>query len=89
MELAGNTADFAVIDLLMAQAMVGQGDYADLAIVEAIELEPEVYAIGFRKGSDLVAKVNEAILKLAENGKLAEIAAKYDLSNAWIPNIGE
>ena len=89
MELAGNQADFAVIDLLMAQAMVGTGDYEDLAIVEAIELEPEVYAIGFRKGSDLVAKVNEAIVKLSQNGKLAEIAAKYNLSNALITNIGE
>ena len=89
MELAGNQADFAVIDLLMAQAMVGTGDYEDLAIVEAIELEPEVYAIGFRKGSDLVAKVNEAIVKLSQNGKLAEIAAKYNLTNALITNIGE
>ena len=89
MEVKGGTADFAIIDVLMAESMVGKNDYADLAIVTAVELEPEVYAIGLRKGSDFTAKVNAAIEKLSENGKLAEIAAKYDLSNALIPNIGK
>ncbi|MBQ9735526.1 MAG: transporter substrate-binding domain-containing protein [Clostridia bacterium] len=89
MEVKGGTAKFAVIDVLMAESMVGKADYADLAIVTAIELEPEVYAIGLRKDSDFTAKVNAAIAKLSENGKLAEIAAKYDLSNALIPNIGK
>lgn len=89
MEVKGGTADFAVIDVLMAESMVGKNDYSDLAIVTAVELEPEVYAIGLRKGSDFTAKVNAAIEKLSENGKLAEIAAKYELSNALIPNIGK
>ena len=89
MEVKGGTADFAVIDVLMAESIVGENDYADLAVVTAVELEPEVYAIGLRKGSDFTAKVNAAIEKLSENGKLAEIAAKYDLSNALIPNIGK
>ena len=89
MEVKGGTADFAVIDLLMAQSMVGQGDYADLAIVTAIELDAEVYAIGLRKGSDFTAKVNAAIEKLSEDGTLAEIAADYGLSNALIPDIGK
>ena len=89
MEVKGGTAKFAVIDVLMAESMVGQADYSDLAIVTAIELEAEVYAIGLRKGSDFTAKVNAAIAKLSENGKLAEIAAKYELSNALIPNIGK
>ena len=89
MEVKGGTAKFAVIDVLMAESMVGKEDYADLAIVTAIELDAEVYAIGLRKGSDFTAKVNAAIAKLSENGKLAEIAAKYELSNALIPNIGK
>ena len=88
MELKAGTIDFAVIDVLMAEAMVGQGDFADLAINNAYTPEPEVYAIGCRKGSDMTAKINEAILKLVENGKLAEIAAKYELSDALIKNIG-
>ena len=89
MELKAGTIDFAVVDVLLANSLVGKGDYADLAQCTAIALDPEVYAIGFRKGSDFTAKVNEVIVKLAENGKLAEIAEKYGLKNALIPNIGK
>ena len=91
MEVKGGQAQYAVIDVLMAESMVGKAgtDYADLTIVSAIELEAEVYAIGLRKGSDFTEKVNAAIEKLSENGKLAEIAAKYELSNALITNIGK
>lgn len=88
MEVDAGTCDFAVIDVLMAEAMVGKGDYEDLEINTAYTPEPEVYAIGCRKGSDFTAKINEAIKTLSENGKLAEIAAKYDLSDALIENIG-
>ena len=88
MELKAGTIDFAVIDVLMAEAMVGQGDFTDLSINNAFTPDPEVYAIGCRKGSDMTAKLNEAIAKLSANGKLAEIAAKYDLSDALIQNIG-
>lgn len=89
MELKAGTIDFAVVDVLLANSLVGKGDYADLAQNTSITLDPEVYAIGFRKGSDFTAKVNEAIVKLSENGKLAEIAEKYGLKNALIPNIGK
>lgn len=88
LELKAGTADFAVIDYQMAKAMVGQGDYADLAVNEAYAPESEVYAIGARKGSDLTAKINEAMKTLSENGKLAELAEKYGLTNDLIANIG-
>lgn len=88
MELIAGNADFAVIDYQMAKAMVGNGDYKELAINDAVELEGEVYAIGARKGSDFTAKVNEAIKVLSANGKLAELAEKYGLTNDLIPNIG-
>lgn len=88
MELSAGNADFAVIDYQMAKAMVGTGDYKDLAINNAVEPEAEVYAIGARKGSDFTAKVNEAIKALSANGKLAELAEKYGLTNDLVPNIG-
>lgn len=88
MEVLSGTADFAVIDYQMARAMVGQGDYAELAINDAVQPESEVYAIGCRKGSDLTAKINEAIKALSEDGTLAALAAKYGLENDLIENIG-
>lgn len=83
-EVKSGTADFAVIDIIMAKSMVGKGDYADLAIQEAIQLEAEEYAVGFRKGSDMAAKVNDAFAKLLANGKLEELATKYGVANALV-----
>lgn len=80
-EVKSGAVDFAVVDIVLAKNICGQADYADLAIVDAIELESEIYAIGFKKGSDLTAKVNDAIKQLEENGKLAEIAKKYGFEN--------
>ena len=80
-EVKSGAVDFAVVDIVLAKNICGQGDYADLAIVEAIELESEIYAVGFKKGSDLTAKVNDAIKQLEANGKLVEIAEKYGFEN--------
>ena len=80
-EVKSGAVDFIVVDILLAQNICGKGDYADLAIVEAIELESEIYAVGFKKGSDLTEKVNEAIKELEENGKLMALAEKYGFEN--------
>ena len=80
-EVKSGAVDFIVVDILLAQNLCGNGDYADLAIVEAIELESEIYAIGFKKGSDLTAKVNDAIKQLNDSGKLMELATKYGFEN--------
>jgi len=80
-EVKAGAVDFAVVDILLAKNICGNGDYADLAIVEAIELEHEIYAVGFKKGSELTAKVNEAIKTLEANGKLMELAKKYGFEN--------
>ena len=81
-EVKSGAADCAVIDVLLAKSMTGKGDYADLTIAD-VELPSEVYAIGFAKGSDLTAKVNNAIKELDAEGKLAELAAKYGLENSY------
>lgn len=81
LEVKSGTADAVVLDYTLASAMVGEGtDYADLMIIDGLDLQVEEYGIGFRKGSDLAAKVNEITKKLAESGKMDEIAAKYGLS---------
>jgi polar amino acid transport system substrate-binding protein len=80
-EVKSGAVDFIVVDIVLAKNICGNGDYADLAIVDAIELESEIYAIGFKKGSDLTAKVNDAIKTLNENGKLMELAKKYGFEN--------
>ncbi len=79
-ELQTGKVDFIVVDVLLANEMCGSSAYPDLVKATAIEIETEEYSIGFRKNSDFVEKVNEAILVLLNNGKLEELADKYDVT---------
>ena len=79
MEVAAGTANACVIDITMANAMTGEGTgYPDLAI--AWELSSEEYGIGFRKDSDMTAKVNEIMAELMADGTLDALAEKYSLT---------
>lgn len=81
MELKAGTADAAVLDVVMASAMVGEGtDYADLMIVEGLELAVEEYAIGFRVGSDFAAEADKVIDELYASGDMAKLAEEYELT---------
>jgi polar amino acid transport system substrate-binding protein len=81
MEVASGTADACVIDITMANAMTGEGtDYADLA--KGISLSEEEYGVAFRQESDLTAKLNEFLDKLAQDGTLQQLADKYELTLA-------
>ena len=81
MEVAAGTADAAVLDLTLANAMIGEGtDYADLKIVD--ELNAEEYGVAFRKDSDAAAAVDEAFDALKADGTMQALADKYDLALA-------
>ena len=81
MEVAAGTADAAVLDLTLANAMIGEGtDYADLKIVD--ELNAEEYGVAFRKGSDAAVAVDEAFDELNADGTMQALADKYDLALA-------
>ncbi len=83
MEVAAGTSDAAIIDSLMAGAMVGEGTgYAQLTYTA--KLSDEKYGVGFRKGSDLTEKFNNFMDECRENGKLEEIAEKYGVQAAII-----
>lgn len=84
MEVNGGTADFAVLDAQLAKSYCGKGDYANLQIVEALSSEVEFYAIGFKKGSDLTAKVNAQLEALAADGTIKALAEKYGVANTAI-----
>ncbi len=77
-------ADFAVVDAQLAKSYCGKGDYKDLKIVDALSSDVEYYAIGFKKDSDLTAKVNETLEKLAKDGTIEELAKKYGVENTAI-----
>ena len=81
LEVAAGTADAAVLDLTLANAMIGAGtDYASLKIVD--ELNAEEYGVAFRKGSDAAAAVDAAFDELKADGTMQALADKYDLALA-------
>ena len=81
MEVAAGTADAAVLDLTLANAMIGEGtDYASLKIVD--ELNAEEYGVAFRKGSAAAAAVDAAFDELKADGTMQALAEKYDLALA-------
>ena len=82
-EVKAGTADAAVIDSLMAAAMVGEGTgYADLTYT--VGLNDEEYGVGFRKGSDLVAKLNDFFKKAYADGSMLTTAKKYGVQASLI-----
>ncbi len=81
MEVAAGTVDAAVLDLSLANAMIGDGtNYSDLVIVD--ELEKEEYGIGFRQDSDLCTEVNAIMADMKADGSLQTLADKYGLALA-------
>ena len=83
MEVAAGTSDAAVIDSLMAAAMVGEGTgYASLTYT--CGLNSEEYGVGFRKGSDLAQKLNEFFQSSYADGSMMQIAETYGVQAAVI-----
>lgn len=83
LEVKSGTCDAAVIDRLMAAAMVGEGtNYANLTYT--VNLCDEEYGIGFRKGSDLVEKANEFLAASAADGTMEKIAEQYGVQASII-----
>ena len=86
LEVKTGAADAAVLDFVLAGAMVGQGAYSDLMIIPDLQLSVEEYGVGFRKDSDAAEKVNEAMQALIEDGTLNTLAEKYDLAELLLAN---
>ena len=83
MEVAAGTCDAAIIDSLMAAAMVGEGtSYADLTYTVA--LNSEEYGVGFRKGSDLTEALNAFFADALADGTMMKLAETYGVQAAII-----
>lgn len=84
MEVNSGTSDAAVIDLIMAGAVIGEGtSYANLTYTCGIS-EEEEYGVGFRKGSELAEKLNEFLKDSYADGSMMEIAKTYGVQESII-----
>lgn len=83
MEVASGTSDAAIIDSLMAAAMVGEGTGYE-GLTYTIGLSDEEYGVGFRKGSDITEKFNAFLEEIKTSGKLDMVADRYGIQAALI-----
>lgn len=84
LEVSSGTCQAAIIDSLMAAAMVGEGtSYADLTYT--INLNSEEYGVGFRKGSDLASALNDFFAASWADGTMQALADTYGVTAALIP----
>ena len=81
MEVSSGTSDAAIIDLLMAGAMVGEGtSYPDLMVTDQ-KLTSELFGDGCRKGSDLASYINSVMSAAYADGSMLELAKTYTLAS--------
>ena len=86
MEVAAGTSDAAVIDSLMAGAMVGEGtSYDSLTYTVSLNAEEgEQYGVGFRQGSDLAAALNDFFAAAYADGSMQACAETSGIQAALI-----
>ena len=83
MEVAAGTSDAAVIDSLMAAAMVGEGTSYD-GLSYTVVLNNEEYGVGFRKGSDLTQALNDFFAASYADGSMKQAAEAYKVQATLI-----
>lgn len=81
MEVEAGTSDAAIVDLLMATAMTGEGtSYPDLTYDAEQKLTTEEYGIGCRKGSDLAQYINCVLGDAYQSGTMQKLAQQYGIT---------
>ena len=82
LEVKAGTSDCAIIDVTMANSVVGKGDFVGLATVDAgaIAFEKEDFGVGIRKNSDLTEKLNSFFKDSYKSGLLGELSSKYNVA---------
>jgi polar amino acid transport system substrate-binding protein len=83
MEVASGTSDAAIIDLLMAGAMIGEGtSYPNMKYTD--ELTTEEYGVGCRLGSDLASYINQVFYDSYTDGTMQETAKTYGVQESLV-----
>lgn len=79
LEVLAETSDVAIIDLTMAQSVVGKGDFAELKMVEGVSYGDEIFAVGLRKGSNIKEKLDAFLKAKYADGTITALAEKYSV----------
>lgn len=78
-EVSAGGSQVAIIDITMAQSVVGKGTYANLKILDGASYGDEIFAVGLRQGSDLKAELDAFLKAKYADGTMAALAEKYSV----------
>ena len=85
--MSNGSADIGVMDSVMANYYMSNGDYKNKMEILPFYLSEEEYGIGAKKGNDaLTEKINEGMIALAKSGELKTIADKFGLASELLIN---
>lgn len=70
-------SDVAIVDITMAQSIVGKGNYAGLKIVPNVSFGDEIFAVGLRKDSNLKESLDAFLKAKYADGTITALAEKY------------
>lgn len=80
MEVVAGTSQGAIIDVTMADSVIGKNQFANLKVADGISYGDEVFAVGLRKGSNLTEKLNAFLKAKYADGTMTALLAKYQVS---------
>ena len=76
-EVKAGESQVAIVDITMAQSMVGKGAYSDLQVVSGVSYGDELFAVGLRKGSNLKESLDKFLKDKYADGTMATLVEKY------------
>ncbi len=82
LEVKAGTSDCAIVDITMANAIIGKGQFTGLSSVDStlISFEKEDFGVGLRKGSDLTGKLNDFFKQKYADGTLKTLGDQYGVA---------
>lgn len=79
LEVVSGESEVAIIDITMAQSLVGKGEFAGLKIVEGVSYGDEIFAVGLRSGSNVKAELDAFLKAKYADGTMTALAEKYEV----------
>ena len=78
-EVATGNSKVAIVDLTLAQSVLGKGAFADLEIVDGASYGDEIFAVGIKQGNEIKAQLDAFLKAKYADGTMATLAAKYNV----------
>jgi polar amino acid transport system substrate-binding protein len=78
-EVATGNSKVAIVDITLAQSVLGKGAFADLEIVSGASYGDEIFAVGIKQGNTIKADLDAFLKAKYADGTMTELATKYNV----------